>query len=450
MKKKIFTITFLIVILLSLIVNFSFASYSTVTMSVVEEPICTINISKNSQLEKKLISKNLTNKEVTLQLQVTNGEKPAMPSGEIMLVIDNSNSMTTDVTSSATRKDLVFNSAKTFITNILKGADDLKLGIVSFSTNTDISKEGTIADASIISKPTSDITTLTNGILNIETNGPRTDLQAGLLLASQQFSTNATNKYIIVLTDGVPNVAIDYDKTYYSDDVIAKTKSQLQSIENSCIELFTMLTGINNEDYVPAGVTKTFGQIISEIFGTEENPVAGKFYYITDDKIQSTLTEEIYKTLIPTQEFIKDIVVTDYFPKEIIDNFDFSYVKDTTSGTISAKVDNTTNSITWTISKLGSGETAVVQYKLKLKENFDSSIVDKILNTNEKVKVDYTDIDGTKKSMDSNISPKLKLVEPPAELPKAGSTILIGFAIIAGGLFVYSLINLTVLNRKMK
>jgi len=447
MKNKLFIMIFLIMILIA---NFSFASYSTVSMSVIEEPVCTIKISENSKLEKKLISKDLTNKEVTLQLQVTNGEELAQPSGEIMLVIDNSNSMTTQVPNLDTRKDLVFNSAKTFITNILKDSDDLKVGVVSFSTNTDVSKEGSIEDANVILKPTSDVTSLTNSISKIETDGPRTNLQAGLLLASQQFSKEATNKYIIVLTDGVPNVAIDYNKVYYSDDVIEKTKSQFKALEKNNIQVFTILTGITDEKYVPAGVTKTFGQIITEIFGTEEKPVTGKFYYVTDDKIEKTLTEEIYKTLIPTKEFIKDIIVTDYFPKEIIDNFDFSYISDPTKGTISAKVDSSTNSITWTISELGSGETAVVQYKLKLKENFSSSIVDKILNTNQNVTVKYTDIDGTSKDVESDISPKLKLSEPPAVLPKAGTTIIVGFVIVASGLLIYSLINLTILNKKMK
>ena len=50
MKNKIFMGLFLIIILIA---NVSFASYSTVTMSVVEEPICTIKLSENSKFEKK-------------------------------------------------------------------------------------------------------------------------------------------------------------------------------------------------------------------------------------------------------------------------------------------------------------------------------------------------------------------------------------------------------------
>lgn len=46
MKSKIFMGVFLILILIA---NVSFASYSTVTMSVVDEPVCTIPITENAR-----------------------------------------------------------------------------------------------------------------------------------------------------------------------------------------------------------------------------------------------------------------------------------------------------------------------------------------------------------------------------------------------------------------
>ena len=97
MKKKVFLGLFLILILVA---NMSFASYSTVQMSVVEEPVATIEFGSNSKFEKKLISNDLTNKEVTLQLQVTNGEASQKPTGEIVLVLDNSASMNDNITTS--------------------------------------------------------------------------------------------------------------------------------------------------------------------------------------------------------------------------------------------------------------------------------------------------------------------------------------------------------------
>lgn len=447
MKKKIFITTLLLLILL---VNVSFASYSTVTMSVVEEPICTIQLSDNSKFEKKLISKDLQNKEVTLQLQVTNEEKSNKPTGEIMLVLDNSDSMKLETSTGTVRKDLVFESAKTLVSNLLKDNENLKIGVVSFSTNTDVSKEGTTEDAEVVSKLSNDSNALLNSISSIEATGPRTDLEAGLEIASGEFTKTDNNKYMIVLTDGVPNVALNYNKVYYSDDVITKTKTKLEALKTANVDVITMLTGIDNPEQVPAGVTKSYNQIITEIFGTQENPTVGTFYYVTDDKVESTIKNDIYNSLVPEEKTLKDIKVVDYFPKEIIDNFDFSYVSNANIGEISTTVDKANNSITWNIPSLASGQTATVQYKLKLKENFDSNIVNKILNTNEKVDVTYTDLDNKSQAKTSDVSPKLKLTEPPATLPKAGTTTFVAIAILAAGLLVFSITKLTILNNKMK
>ena len=445
MKKSIFLTVFLLIILIT---NISFASYSTVIMSVVEEPICTINFGENSKFEKKLISKDLNNKEVTLQLQVTNEEISNKPTGEIILVLDNSKSMQDTTSTGETRKTLVYNSAKTFITNLLKDNSKLKIGVVAFSTNIDDSKEGTIEDAYVVSNLSNNVNDLSNSIDSINPNGPRTDLESGLELAESQFTSEQNNKYMIVLTDGVPNIALGVDDVF-SDNVISRTKTKIQHFKNSNINLITMLTGITNEDSNPGIGNRTYRQIIDEIFGTTQNPTAGTFYYITDDKIEDTINT-IYNSLVSTDKTLKNITIVDYFPKEIIDNFDFSYVQDANIGTISATVDKTNNSITWTIPELKAQETATVQYKLKLKENFDSSIVGKILNTNEKVDLTYTDYNDSTTTKTSDVTPKLKLVEPPPALPKAGiATIIIaGSALLL--IITFTATKLLIINNKMK
>ena len=445
MKKKIFLGIFLILIFIA---NMSFASYSTVQMEVVEEPVCTIQIGENSKFEKKLVNKDLANKEVTLQLQVTNEEQSAKPTGELMLVLDNSDSMNElvdpDNEQSESRKDLIFESSKTLVSNLLEGNDNLQIGIVSFSSNVDSSQEGTSADANVVAALSNNATELNNAISNIEANGPRTDLDAGITLASKQFTETDNNKYMIVLTDGVPNIALGYNNPYYSDDVINTTKAKLQQLENEGINITTMLTGIDDEDYTPINIEKTFGEIINEIFGTEENPTTGNFYYVTDDEVEETITNDIYNSLLPVSQSYKNIVIKDYFPQEIIDNFEFAYVSDTNIGEISAEVDPTDNSITWTIPELASGQTATVQYTLKLKEDFDSSIVNKLLDTNEKVDITYKDFNNKDQSQTSDVTPVLRLTEPPAVLPKAGMTtilITVGVAVVA--LLIFSLIRLS-------
>lgn len=436
MKKSKIKILSLLFLLLILVTTISSASYSNVTMSVVEEPVCTIKFGDNSTVTRKLISKDLNNKELTLQLQVTNNETALKPTGEVMLVIDNSKSMLDKVTEDSTREDLVINSAKTLIQNLLKDNTNLKIGVVSFSTNVDVAKEGTIEDAKLISNLTNDSKALISAISNIEYTGPRTNLDAGITLAKQYYTkdTDSNHKYMIVLSDGVPNVAVDYDKSYYSDDVISKTKAKLQSLSGTVDNVYVMLTGITEGDKTALPSKKTYNEIISGIFGTTSAPTVGKFYYIKDDNIETTITKNIYNDLMPISKSLKSLKITDSFPKEIVDNFDFTYVKKPNIGEISDKIDTKTNSIVWTIPELKSGETATVQYKLKLKENFSSNIVDKVLNTNQKLDLSYTDFEGATNSKTSDVTPKVKLVEPkPAELPKAGTTAIfafVGFSLI--------------------
>lgn len=452
MKKKLYVTLFLFLTLLLLLANSVFASYSTVTMEVVEEPICTINFGENSKFEKKLISKDLANKEVTLQLQVTNEEVKDKATGEVVILIDNSDSMEDPITvngTSVTRKDLVFSSAKKLVSDLMQDNTSLEIAIASFSTSTTASQDGTSADARLEQALTNNTDSLLNAISNIEAVGPRTDLDAGLVLANEQFSTKQNSKYLIVLTDGIPNISLGNIKPYYSDTTITQTKNRLSTIGTN-VNVLSMLVQAENPDLNATGTTKTFRQIATEIFGTNEAPATGKFYYVTDAEIENTITNEIYSSLVDVDKTFTDIQIVDYFPKEIIDNFDFAYVTEASKGEISAEVNKENNSITWTIPSLAIGETATVQYKLKLKENFDSSIVGKILNTNEKVDLTYTDYNNQKQDKTSDVTPKLKLTEPPPVLPKAGSTTLIITFVILVSILVVSLVKWRNLNNQIK
>lgn len=453
MKKFKIRTLLILFLLITLIGTISSASYSNVTMSVVEQPVCTIKFGTSSSFEKKLYSKDLTNKEVTLQLKVSNNEESLKPTGEIMLVIDNSKSMLETVSDGKTREDLVIDSAKTLITNLLEDNTKLKIGAVSFSTKS-ITEEGIAEDAKLISDLTNDADSLISAVSTIQYDGPRTDLDSGITLAKKYFTdkTDSSHKYIIVLSDGVPNVAIG-NNDYYSDDVITQTKASLKSLSEvvDSNNVIVMLTGITDGDAIAAPSTKTYNEIIEEIFGTAANPTIGKFYYITDDKIEATIKTKIYEALQPVEQTFKNLKIVDYFPKEIVENFEFAYVEKATIGDISAKVDTSNNSITWTIPELKSGETAIVKYKLKLNKDYDESIVDKVLKTNAKVDLTYTDNSGVTDTKSSDVTPKLKLVEPkPTVLPKAGKTVffgIIGLVLVIAAIFG---IRYTIINNKMK
>lgn len=443
-------LTAILAIILVLAMSGSVFAVST-TMEIVEDNICKINLNDSSYVEKKICDSDLANHQVTLQLKVTNDSKVVIPSGELMLVIDSSESMNESVSDTKTRKQLVLDSANKLVTDLLKAnSTSLKIGVVTFSTGTETDPDtgylvtGTEADAQKVCDFSNDLSTLTSKISSIEGTGQYTNLDSGLQLAKKSFTSENNNKYMIVLTDGLPNLAVGYNDLVTYDgltDVINQTKSTLSSL--SGISVTTMLTGINSEEanFRAEGTNSyTYGQVIKEVFGSEENPTVGKFYNVNDSEIEKTITDKIYHDLLPVSSTLEDITVVDYFPQYIVDNFELTYVDGIDISNVSSKIDTDTNSITWKIAKLASGETATIQYKLTLKDNFDESIISKILDTNEKVDVKYNDYDGTSKEKSSDVTPKIRLVaqkeDPtvaPKELPKAGlPSAIIGICALVG------------------
>lgn len=450
MKKRIALTIFLLIILITTNV-FALST----TMEIVEDNVCTIKLNDESSFEKKIISSDLDNHQVTLQLKISNNSKVLVPDGEIMLVIDSSNSMNEIVSGTTTRKDLVLNSANKLVENLLKvNNSTLKIGVVTFSTGTEKNSDGyvitgTKADAQKVSDLSNDVNVLKNKISAIEGTGQYTNLDSGLQLAKEGFSSEKNNKYMIILTDGLPNIAIGYNDLVSYDgltDVINQTKSTLNSLNG--INVITMLTGITNEEAnfrTQGDKIYTYGQVIEEVFGTVTNPTVGKFFKINDNQIEKTITEDIFNDFLPISYSLKDITVVDYFPQYIVDNFKMDYVKGIDVSNVSSEINPETNSITWKLSELKPEETAIIQYTLTLKDEFDETIVNKVLDTNEKVDINYTDFDNTIKTVSSDVTPKIKLTVPttpetpvddttaPGPLPKTGSPIVVvGFILIIG------------------
>lgn len=432
MKKKIALTIFLLLITVATNV---FAT-TKVNMEIVEDNVCTISLNENCSFEKRIIESDLEKNKVTLQLKINNDSEIKIPSGELMLVIDSSDSMNTVIEGETTRKDLVLESANKLVENLLAAnPTSLKIGIVTFSSSTEKNEEGytiegTAADAQKVCDFTNDLTALTDKISAIEGTGARTNLDAGLQLANVQFSTDETNKYMIILTDGVPNLAVGYNDlvTYEGlTNVVTQTKTTFSSLQN--IEVITMLTGINNEEAIlredkTNNKAYTYGQVIQEIFGTEENPTKGTFYKIEDTEIEQTITAQIYRDLLPVEKTLDNIAIVDYIPQEIADNFNISLTED--SSMLSATISEDNKVITWNVEKLGPGESQTLKFDLVLKEEFDEAIIDKVLNTNEKVDVTYEDFDGTQKITSSDVTPKIRLVTndtttAPNPIPEAGS-----------------------------
>jgi hypothetical protein len=443
MKKKITLTIFLIIMMMTTSV-FATAKSADVKMEIVEDNVCTIKLNEKANLEKKLVEYDLDKHQVTLQLKVNNAAEAKIPSGEMMLVIDSSNSMNQKVDDNTTRKELVLNSANKLIESLLKAnPTTLKIGVVTFSTSSQKDENGNLiigteADAQKVCDFTNNVQTLKSKISAIEGTGQYTNLDSGLKLAKSQYTSEDNNKYMIVLTDGLPNIAIGHnDLTSYKGltDVITATKATLKSLDN--VDVMTMLTGIDTEDatFRMEGENKyTYGQVIQEVFGTESKPTVGKFYKINDNQIEKTITETIYRELLPVENALTDIVVKDYFPEYIVNNFEMTYVEGIDTSNVSAKIDTETNSITWNLAKLGANQSATIQYRLTLKDEFDEKIIGKILDTNDSVEVTYKDFDGSTKTEKSDVTPKIKLTKievpvdntvAPEPIPKAGSPMVI-------------------------
>ena len=268
MNKKICVSIIIALIMIVTLATSVLAANEDVTLVKVKDNVCTIKLGEDGEVIKQLISVDNEKKEVTLQIDVKNlksKEEETKPT-EMFLVIDDSKSMSDNtLTSGKTRKEAVFTAAKTLAEQILKEQPSTKIGVVSFSSNSEISKEGTLEDAKLIIEPSNKIDEITSAIDNIQTTGGRTNIDAGLQTAKAHFSTETTlNKYLILLTDGVPNNSVGTSLTY-SGNTAKNTKATLKSIQDSGINIITVMTGVNST-YQP------------DPDGTSSTEAAGKTY----------------------------------------------------------------------------------------------------------------------------------------------------------------------------
>ena len=428
MKKSLSLVALIIVLVTMILMNtVVYAVNEDVTLEEVEDNVCDIKLDDYGEVKKHLVSVDDPSKEIVLQVDVTNlkdVEEDIIPT-EMFFVIDNSLSMNDNtLEDGTTRKDAVFSAAKELAKKILENQASTKIGIVSFST--DDENEGTLDDATLEIMPSNNVDQINNAIDGIEANGARTDIDAGLQVARDNFSTEGNlNKYVILLTDGVPNTAVGGPILSYSGEITTKTKATLQSIVDKNINIVTVMTGVDSTympdpsgNLSPEAANKTYLDLAEEIFGTQEAPNYGKFYYVTDEDVTNTITNDVYSdVIIIKKNEIKNITVVDYFPANILENYDYEILEQPNIGQVSAEVNYENNSITWYIENLPAGETATFKYKLTLKENFNEEIINVVTPTNEKVDVTYTDPDENTKTATSDESPSviLKKEEEPEE-----------------------------------
>ena len=263
--------------------------------------------------------------------------------------------------------------------------------------------------------------------------GPRTNVEVGLDAAYSllEKSTNAdAEKYIITLTDAIPNTARGVTMDTYSDATIVPTKNKILELNEKGVNLISMLISMSNEEIEASKEEPkpTYRQVAERIFGTSVDPTAGSVYYVSDNDVEDTVANQIYDNLIQESYTLENIVIKDYFPQNIIDNFEYAELTNASMGNVTAEVNPDDNSITWTIPSLKAGEEATFSYRLSLKDQFNTEIVGINLPTNENVEITY-DENGTPGSAENDDSPVVALdVLPKDPIPQTG--IYTGLAII--------------------
>ena len=171
---------------------------------------------------------------------------------EIMIVLDNSNSMTGGKIARAKQ------AAVKLIEDLKGKLPGVKIGVVNFNEN-----------ANIIGGLTEETEVLANGINSLSSGG-ETAIGRGIREAKEIFE-NGKTKLMILITDGQETVEIE-------EEVIR----QIEDLREKGIGLVSILT--NNSD---------------NIFGTEENPRYGEVYnIINDDEIYTRIVEEIYQKIL--------------------------------------------------------------------------------------------------------------------------------------------------------
>ena len=232
---------------------------------------------------------------------------------------------------------------------------------------------------------------------------------------------------------------------------MSRTKSKLEEIESNNINIISAMINLDEEIVEPT-TGKTYKQLAEAVFGTEENPTVSKYFSITDDEIENTIVNDIFNNLVITfDNSLKNITIVDYFPQEIIDNFNFEYVASPNIGDVSTEIDKSDNSITWTIEVLNEDEVATLSYKLTLKDDFNKEILDEILPTNEKVDITY----GEDGHVESDDSPTVRVKEevPPQKednttaqdpIPQTGSNSFIALAVIVSIAIVLAIVGIQI------
>jgi len=415
-----------------------------------------VEVSKNAEtkylendqgyINKKISSIDEEKGEVIIDLTINNKKKNSSK-------VTYKNTEVYVIISSETKADDIKNMASKLLSK-----ENIKVGVIQIVGTKESSAKGSSKDASVIVKATDNITDfnsqLDKNIVNYKTYA---NVQAALLLAKNTFSDDV-NKFLVML-DVTPLVIegtiseISY-KNYHTEEEIKNimrehtkvfttgTKKTLLSLADKNINLIMLRPSdkIYNFTLTGTDITIDGSSYVQDLYGTIENPTYGIAYdskNITSyDFLSNKVSEEVLSTI---PDNITNITLTDYFPTEIVENFDFSYVKKPTTGTISSEIKD--NNIVYKVDKLQGNDSITISYKLKLKDNVKTDLLGKEILTNEKVTLNYTDINNKNYEVTQTSSPSIKLMEvlndmPDTNLNQSITIKIIGLITLVMGTFI--------------
>ena len=426
------------------------------TMTDVRNEQANISFGQYGKFNKKRTDINLENKTIDITLTVENDYVPPAPQAKnanIVFLMDASGSMTDTasdhwVTIDGTaynRQEAMFLEANKLANKLLDNSSNVSIAVADFATAWNAADQGIAEnDARMITS------TFTNSKATIAsafdavaedsadhvTPGSRyagkTDVEAGFEVAKNFLNSSSNGKlsnatdYVILITDGVPNTSLGHavsTEEYMSPAQITATRNKIQELESANIKVFSVLIDISETTYCNSATPDnydnlTYRDLAKLVFGKPGASTGTATFFVTDKNLTNAIENSVYTSVlpdpVPTVD-LTDVVIKDIMPKNIVDNFDFQIIKGTTSkldnsgkvmssttqeltpaniaGNITPSIDPTTRAITWTFAELPAQTQYTVTYRLSLKENFDESILDIDLPTNEDVTIDYKEND---------------------------------------------------------
>ncbi len=441
MLKKSFIIVIVMLLTLGMCVNVNAAQTS---LNIVEKESKTKYLDNNQgTMQNKILSCNSETGTITMQLSVTN-TKQTYENTEIIVIMEE------NLANDTTKLNQYISQVNSLASKVFLFAPNLKIGIIGMKgtisdrqvdsngklvigKNDQGSKNGSASDAEVLANLTNNAESLTQALKNMNAKKVtyNNNLQAALKLAKSSYSGKA-NKILITLFDNMPSTAIGVCKEVSegkdskaleqaviakNKDIVSKTKSEILSLEQEDINFILLKPG--NTDFNQKWYSKT-GELTyqldgstyaQQLYGTTGKPTYGEMYSLENSSLATVLITNMYEQFMqPKKKDMTSVVVTNYFPKEIMSHYKITIAQENVNN-VDTKKYETDGSITWNIGTLAEGKTSTLQYTLQLTDMKNASLLNKTIATNEKTEITYKDADEKEHTVALTSSSTIQLKE---------------------------------------